>query len=453
MSVYELQIDGFVDLDAPGGTVARCLETLQMDDFELSALLTGTDRKDWNDTLAQLVRQAGPRRLDLRLALVTAVMQARELGAGIRFFNEQVLSVFPQAVLLMFVYGQTKYRSSGRLFIVQVPAATQLEFDRKVARHVEKIVFNQKSGSRLVGQKASFPSGHILVNQHSAQGFEARDGRYRLDWVVDGVPYQFYCHFKPDTDLVVFCQDALTRASVTLPVFFRWRWSEEIPASVMVLNDPTLYCHDSLNAGWMAGTRTRDYVEEMAGLIQQIAQQRGHRRVIFVGASAGGFAALALGSCVPGSQVLVDIPQTNLARYHVRAEVDAVARHALDFPSIEQVSPEYQYRIDVLERFEKNRRVPDIHFCQNLMDYSHNQSQCLYLLDRLLKKKVTDFEFMGQIVLDTYRRWHLSKGGHFPMSKRHLLQRLNRLLQKSPEQAGLQAIFPELAQWAGGAHD
>jgi hypothetical protein len=54
--------------------------------------------------------------------------------------------------------------------------------------------------------------------------------------------------------LVVFGQGMQAREDIKLPYFLRMKWASMLNANVIIVNEPTLYLHESLILGWCLGT-------------------------------------------------------------------------------------------------------------------------------------------------------------------------------------------------------
>lgn len=304
--------------------------------------------------------------------------------------------------------------------IWHIPSSSEKDFHLKLAsrisRHVQGVQSEALEPSRESvhrNRREIFPlvynKEHILEIDHN------------------GVKYELYCKFAPSSKkLVVFGQDAITRSTTSLPKFFRWSWMRELPYSTVVLNDPTLYLDDDLNGGWFIGTQSRDYAKECSRIIADIAAMSGIKSdsIIFFGASAGGFSSLAMAACLPGSRALVDIPQTNLQNYHAQSEVDKTVAAGLGFKDAKNIPSDFLYRINSIERFRKEGNIPDITYLMNKNDINHFRSQLAEFMVGYSGLIECGLSPSGALRVETYDRYSLIKGGHFPMSKTETIKRI-----------------------------
>jgi hypothetical protein len=389
----EPPVSGFRNLDGPGSVVDRCMESLGIPQATLGP-----------ETLA-----------------VTANAETAEQVL------ETVRELPPGQRLLAFTRGLVRISHSG-VRTQAVPATTDREYVLKVAGHLEKI--RQANTPPPSTDRVDFP------NRHEAYGSIA-DYKPLLDiphtvQIMHGdVPYEFYANLRDNSrHLVVFGQSALVRARTPeLPRFLRWSWLDDVPASGLVLNDPTLYLGDSLDAGWWVGTPDRDYVSEMVGIIDETraALSLERKDVLFFGASAGGFSSLQMAACLPGSRALVDIPQTDLRRYHLRQHADAAVRTGLQVKDISAVPESLLHRVDVVERFKREGHVPQFTYIQNLRDSAHVESQMLHFVQQL-SALPDGFRTNGRFL--TYSRTHLVRGGHVPLDREATVAALRRELKE-----------------------
>lgn len=201
-------------------------------------------------------------------------------------------------------------------------------------------------------------------------------GLHQLRVRERGVPFEMLYKANPSSDcLIVFGQSALsTRENLALPVYHRWTWFDDFPqAACLTLNDPTLYLSETLFGGWFQGTREHFYMEDGARIVARIAQQLGipTSRIFFYGSSAGGFSSLMMAAELGNATAIAEIPQTDMAKYHVLSAVDALRTHCYGGMTLDAISAEYGDRLSVLHRFAKLGKVPNILYLQNVADTLH----------------------------------------------------------------------------------
>lgn len=387
---------GFIDLGGPNGTISQVMESMYL-----------------NESIDPAAEGA-----------------VRLLVAGQRYTDDalkEMAEETPQGQHLWAFSPHHRNIRHYKMTITHVPAPNNREFVLKVGRHVERFLREQPVGSRFKPARPDYPPA--TKHYYSTKSyFPDMDERHLVRVHERDVTFDLMSDLRQGArKLVVFGQDALTRSKVELPKFFRWSWGENLDASVLVLNDPTLYIDDKLDAGWWVGTRDRDFIHEGVAIVKRAAEANGieTKDVLFVGVSAGGFSSLHMAAALPGSRALVDIPQIDLRTYAQMGHANAAVRAGLGFQTVADVPAEYLHRVDVIERFEHEDNVPDFSYFQNLRDHTHVDSQLGRFKEKLGSRITSSSRF------ETYSATHLVKGGHFPMSQKRLLDEIRADLRIS----------------------
>ncbi|WP_156362579.1 hypothetical protein [Rubellimicrobium mesophilum] len=159
-----------------------------------------------------------------------------------------------------------------------------------------------------------------------------RSGFYRLRF---GGP-EISVRFKRGTadGLIVVFHGAVNRQTRTIPCF------QPFLPNVggfhqLTISDATLELSDSLRAGWYAGGRCLRLQDGLVETIAKVSDRLGSKRRIYVGGSAGGFAALYCSYFDSDSVCVAANPQVDLKAYlpsAVAAWLDAA------WPGAESVS-------------------------------------------------------------------------------------------------------------------
>ena len=121
-------------------------------------------------------------------------------------------------------------------------------------------------------------------------------------------------HFKKgDVDaLIILFHGGMDRSKRAFPFFQPFL---PFRAHQISISDPTLFESASLASGWYLGAEGKNLPGALAQLFQDLSQKLNAKRRIYVGGSAGGFAALLYSHFDPGSIAIPSNPQTNLATY------------------------------------------------------------------------------------------------------------------------------------------
>lgn len=225
-----------------------------------------------------------------------------------------------------------------------------------------------RRGMTISGHRAESPFGELVHYESTPSRFTL--GSQRSTHVVEMGPVALpFAVQRAESDiLVVSLHGALNRAKTVLPRFERLRSLGTMGVNALSVADPTLDLDPSLTLGWYLGTRSMDLHLELARVVETVSDQLGIRRVVFLGSSGGGFAALHLGSLVRGSTVLALNPQTDVRRYHAR-----FSQRALQgvFGADASYEDGLRTRVSVAARFAKSG-VPDrVRYVMNRGDVHH----------------------------------------------------------------------------------
>lgn len=410
-----------ISLEPTDGVIARCFQTLNLDENELTKEIT---KRHHPLVILDELKKLDPNIKNSLFILSLHSTRKHNLELkDIDIINNKIKSEFKGSGLLIF--SDTPLQSSHH-FSQHVPSKTSNEYERKIARHIEKTIQEQPLGSNLNPKRKPFPQESI--NANGIHDIKIKlDTPFLLNVNIEGVKYEFFCNIKKGKKLVIFGQDALNRQVVKLPHFFRWTWLEDLEHSGIILNDPTLYLSEELNAGWFVGTQTRDYLEECSDIIKKILSISGTESPpLFFGASAGGFQSLALASFFRDAIAIADIPQVDLTEYHHKNEVKKLLQHSLKLHG--SIPEELMYRVKVTERFKKNLNIPKIAYLHNINDKKHLPQLESFIQDWMTLTHEIDQSSVGDLNIKTYNRWHVSKGGHFPSPKESVLKLINSYL-------------------------
>lgn len=120
--------------------------------------------------------------------------------------------------------------------------------------------------------------------------------------------------------LLVCLHGASNRDNFNIPRFEWMRTVRELPYNALFFSDPGLDLHPRISLSWYTGTFGVDLYPILGEMIQRAVAASGSRRVIILGSSGGGFAALQTAPYVPGAVALPFSPQTSISGYFVGRE-------------------------------------------------------------------------------------------------------------------------------------
>ena len=130
---------------------------------------------------------------------------------------------------------------------------------------------------------------------------------------------------KEGTPLLVILHGAANE-DVRLPFLSGQSISKDLPVSKLSISDPSLYCDPKLNLSWFAGNEYQPrLVEDLAAIISKVSVHCKAPRIVLLGGSGGGFAAINLAARLSNATAVAMNPQTDIFRYHanhVKAYID-----------------------------------------------------------------------------------------------------------------------------------
>ena len=142
-----------------------------------------------------------------------------------------------------------------------------------------------------------------------------------------GLPLDFQVIKGTRPVLVVVFDGALVREKTQLPRFSGGGVTNGLGVSRLSFSDPSLYLSDRLRLAWYAGSALQPELQTMiVRVVRKVVDSLSPERVVFFGASGGGFAALLASSHFADSLAVVVNPQTSIGAYvprHVQSWLDA----------------------------------------------------------------------------------------------------------------------------------
>jgi len=114
---------------------------------------------------------------------------------------------------------------------------------------------------------------------------------------------------KNSDSLIIRFQGALDQMKTPYP-FFGYGLSNDLDANIITIADPSLRLSPNLKSCWYIGDFEVNTQAELPIIINDIINLLGIKKIIFVGASSGGFAALYFSYFFPNSLAIVINPQT-----------------------------------------------------------------------------------------------------------------------------------------------
>lgn len=246
-----------------------------------------------------------------------------------------------------------------------------------------------------------------------------------ISW--DDVKFDFFVRLKSDSSKIMFFGNgAYDSEKMSLPVFQRHSWINDINDSVIIYNDPTLYL-GKMNLGWGQGTTDRFFINDMSKMIRKIISKLGieNSNVLFYGSSAGGFWSLYLAGLIKESKAIVNNPQTAVNKYY---PTHVKKMYSFSYPNLEPnvIEEVYKERLDIVAFYTSINYVPNILYLQNLACTHDVKNHLNPFLSRLTESN-------GKVDISRIRfdYYYNEAQGHNPLDKADTLKYLEEFSKES----------------------
>lgn len=194
--------------------------------------------------------------------------------------------------------------------------------------------------------------------------------RYSIQDPKLGLPLDFLLQPKSHKRLLVGLHGLENAAIADLPKFQFLRSFQSRDESGLYLADPTILQGPKMTLGWMAGNRTFHAAHAMAEIIKKATAALEATETVLVGHSAGGYAAVLIGTMVPHSRAVSINGQSVVDRYHTYT-VDALRANAFpEFLTNDQMMEAYRKRLDLRAALEDRVPTSSFTFFAHPSDYS-----------------------------------------------------------------------------------
>lgn len=246
---------------------------------------------------------------------------------------------------------------------------------RELVEHLPQVANSRRSALvQWSGQDLQQPLYDVPVRTtHDARILpELTDGS--MVWSVDLgqlVPAALLMDGPGDV-LTVYFHGATDRGRFRTPRFERLRSFAALGLGpVMFMSDPCLDLDSRMVLSWYVGTEDVDLAEVTGLMIQTYAAKRGLDKVLLVGNSGGGFAALQQGAYLEGAKVVSFNPQIRIDDYVPR--MSEAAHWALFGRTTVSDDPAHAHRMDLVKSYQRISFEQDVLLIQNPGDDHHVQ--------------------------------------------------------------------------------
>lgn len=224
------------------------------------------------------------------------------------------------------------------------------------------------------------------------------DAKLRVD--CQGTQIQLQVSRRKNRRLLVLFHGAVTPERRHLVSEFNTpKLAQLVDANIVAVTDPSLGRSPTLTAAWYAGHEGFPAQRLLAKLFRQIQDRLKIERTVYVGGSAGGFAALYYSWVSPGSVAIAVNPQTGLTRHrtsHLHSYRTAC------WPTLEAESPLSSVIHEDLSQLYRKRVPNSVVYLQNSMDPFHLRNHFAPFVGAirpadLTNKIVSDVRFWGKV--------------------------------------------------------
>lgn len=231
-----------------------------------------------------------------------------------------------------------------------------------------------------VGAPGAAPDREIDLTRYAVPFHRLDDGA-EIPWgesvvarrVPSGPDLYARVSIHPSPVLRVVFHGAVRAAVDTYPRFDRITSSLRSGDAFVSVADPTLRTAPDLELAWYLGGQHWDPISTLRSLVLDAAARVGAHRIVLIGGSGGGFAALRLGASIPGSLAFVFNPQVVLRSYIPRV-LDAYLRTAGLTSQSERARALATDRLDLCALYTAGEPANFVYYLQNLRDHTHVRS-------------------------------------------------------------------------------
>lgn len=192
-------------------------------------------------------------------------------------------------------------------------------------------------------------------------------GIYSINY--GGRPLEILTEFRQSPTTLIIFHAALSPTVKSTPVFSGLEISKDIYANIICISDPSLDL--GLDLAWFAGNSAQPLQRDLPLVIRKILNNFSpNQRIIFFGASGGGFASLFYSYFFPGSIAVPMNPQTNIFKYSETVTL----RYLEKGWNISSLNKDFYPFIYDLTNLYKNGFSNHIAYIQNIQDAHHRDN-------------------------------------------------------------------------------
>lgn len=186
----------------------------------------------------------------------------------------------------------------------------------------------------------------------------------------------FHYSNEGSNNLSVFFHGAVPAArlpELKMPIFS----GKNIPLGVktdrMMMSDATMAVHRKLRLGWFSGTTEFDLAARVDEILAKVTALKNFKRLLLIGGSQGGFAALRASHRLPGSIAMIWNPQIRVEHFFWKSHLQGFLKFCFNAESYKKVPAKIrkERRLDLTEVYSKRSGQNGVFLMQNLEDVEH----------------------------------------------------------------------------------
>lgn len=185
-----------------------------------------------------------------------------------------------------------------------------------------------------------------------------------------GRSLDFFAQLGRSEELIVTFHGANSERTNFYPRFERVASMRKNFPAIIAFADPTVRLSEPMLLSWYLGGPAWDPFDEIDIVIRAAMRKAGAKRVVFIGGSGGGFAALRASSRHPGSMAFVQSPQTDIRRY-IPSVVNLYFETMWPGWDQAQLLEAFPERFDMVRHYQKKRPENFVYYLQSDKDATH----------------------------------------------------------------------------------
>ena len=218
--------------------------------------------------------------------------------------------------------------------------------------------------------------------------------RFGLKKKKKNVQYKFIIDIKTDSEILLILgpgaiPEKYKEKYINRPVFSRVTW--KFDQSTIYYDDPTRFIEGvDLLGGWGIGTSDNWYTEELAKIIEIIANniynynsENHFKNLVFYGSSMAGFMSLQLSTLVRNSTSICEIPQLDLMKW---SYWPTLKKNLFNNLTDDEIISNFSFKLNIFDLIDSRKYIPNAYLildCSNKFDFNMQYTDFFLELNKL----------------------------------------------------------------------